>query len=272
MLPFLKRWRREKLLVHPFPEEWDEILARNAVIVDCLDATERAWLEDAVRIFVAEKSWEGCGGLAMSLEIQVTVAAQACLLLMGTGFEHDYFSSVESILVYPSGFLAPHRQVDGFLVTEGTQPRIGEAHTFGVVVLAWDEVLEDARDPGAGTSVVFHEFAHQLDMLDGVVDGTPPLGDAAAYRAWREIMTAEFEQLRRDSDRGVDTLLDSYGATDPGEFFAVATECFLDQPEDLEEEHPRLYSALRDYYHQDPAARMRRWRETHSTDSSTEPP
>lgn len=270
MLSFLKRWRREKVLVEPFPEAWEKILRDNVALVHTLSGEERATLEDAIRIFVAEKSWEGCGGLAMTDEIQVTIAAQACLMLLG--LEHDYFSSVESIVVYPQGFVVKEREVDGYLVTEGTEERIGEAHKMGLVVLAWDEVLQDARDPGAGTNVVFHEFAHQLDMLDGEADGTPPLPDGASYQAWREVMGREFDRLREESDRGEDTLLDAYGATDPGEFFAVASECFFDQPEDLADEHPALYRILRDYYHQDPAARMRRWRERdQSTDSSDAP-
>jgi Mlc titration factor MtfA (ptsG expression regulator) len=125
------------------------------------------------------------------------------------------------------------------------------------VILSWADVLEEGRDPSRGQNVVYHEFAHQLDMLDGVVDGTPPLQTPAQYRAWREVMTAEYRRLVEASSLGRATLLDQYGATNEAEFFAVATECFFDKPAALERRHPRLYQVLRDYYHQDPAGRVR---------------
>src|SRR5262249_14603671 len=126
----------------------------------------------------------------------------------------------------------------------------------GPVVLAWDHARREGRHPGTGHNVVFHEFAHQLDYLDGLINGTPPLGSHAEYERWGKVMSAEYQQLIRASEQGSATLLDQYGTKNEAEFFAVATECFFDLPVVLRQRHPRLYELLRDYYRQDPAARV----------------
>ena len=117
-------------------------------------------------------------------------------------------------------------------------------------------MLAEGRHPEEGQNVVYHEFAHQLDMLDGLVDGTPPLETPQQYRLWRDVMTAEYRKLIEDSQEGRATLLDPYGTKNEAEFFAVATECFFDKPAAMAHRHPQLYELLRQYYHQDPAARM----------------
>src|SRR5205807_2129933 len=105
------------------------------------------------------------GGLKITDEIQVTIAAQACLLVLG--LEHNFYDRVLSILVYPHAYVA-HRETRDWVTTEDL---LGEAHYRGPVILSWSEVLEDGRYPSAGRNLVFHEFAHQLDMLDGVING-----------------------------------------------------------------------------------------------------
>ena len=136
---------------------------------------------------------------------------------------------------------------------EGESERLGEAHHRGPVVLAWKEALANAQEPGHGRNLVFHEFAHQLDMLNGDFDGTPNLDDAGLRQRWADIMDREYQRLCKAADRGKKTLLDPYGATDPAEFFAVVTECFFDLPWELERRHAELYALLRDYFRQDPA-------------------
>jgi MtfA peptidase len=184
----------------------------------------------------------------------VTIAAQACLLVLG--MEHNYFDRVLSILVYPYGYEAPmpEHPAAGVVVAE-RHARLGESHYRGPVVLSWADVVHDARHPRAGKNLVFHEFAHQLDMLDGVVNGTPPLQDGEQALRWQEVMTQEYGHLKTASARGKVTLLDEYGATNEAEFFAVATECFFDLPVEMARRHPRLYELLREYYRQDPATR-----------------
>src|SRR5262245_36944171 len=248
------RRRRAKILAEPFPPEWLEYLERNVPLYTQLSATEKAHLPAELRILVAEKQWEGCGGLVMTDEIKVTIAAQAALLLLG--IRHDYFARVMSILVYPSGFRSPEgwRRADG--VVDMNAGALGEAWYDGPIVLAWDSVLSGARDPKDGHNVVLHEFAHQLDYLDGVADGTPPLRNRAQYRKWHDVMTAEYDRLRRESAEGHPKVLDSYGATNEAEFFAVATECFFEKPIQLTRYHPQLYDLLAEYYCQNSAGRF----------------
>jgi Mlc titration factor MtfA (ptsG expression regulator) len=251
---WLKRRRRRRLLATPFPDEWLKYLHANVAHYAFLTPAEQTRLRDDLRVFIAEKHWEGCGGLTMTDEIKVTVAAQACLLVLG--MEHDSYKRVLSILVYPKGYAATGEQVgrDG-LVHEGGQGRLGEAWYRGPVILSWEDVREEGRHPCRGHNLVFHEFAHQLDMLDGAIDGTPPLKSGAQYRQWQEVMTAEYQRLIEQSEHGRATLLDQYGTTNEGEFFAVATECFFEKPVPMAHRHPRLYELLRDYYRQDPAKR-----------------
>jgi Mlc titration factor MtfA (ptsG expression regulator) len=251
---WLRQRRRRRILSQPFPEEWLSYLRRNVTLYRRLSEDEQARLRDDLRIFIAEKDWEGCAGLEMTDEIKVTVAALACLLLLG--IEHDYFSRVQTILVYPGGYRVPQQEALGEnVIIEGESDRAGEAHYRGPVILSWDEVLHDARHPGAGRNLVIHEFAHQLDMLDGAIDGTPPLRSRRQYRRWHKVMTAEYRRLIAEAEESVPTLLDEYGTTSESEFFAVATECFFDRPVAMAREHPRLYALLRDYFGQDPAAR-----------------
>lgn len=251
LLSWLRNHRREHLLTEPFPTEWLPYLQKNVVHYRYLNPAEKSRLHDDLRIFVAEKTWEGCGGLRMTDEIKVTIAAQVMLLVLG--LEHEYFDRVQSIIVYPHGYEAAGNEVIG-VVSEG-QGRLGESHYRGPVVLAWDEVLYDGQHPSAGKNLVYHEFAHQLDMLDSVINGTPPLKDEAQRKHWRDVMTAEYNALVEASAHRRATLLDQYGATNEGEFFAVATECYFDRPVQMSQRHPKLYELLREYYRQDPAQR-----------------
>lgn len=225
-----------------------------------LDDDERARLEDMVQVFVAEKHWEGCAGFEVTDDVKVTVAGQACLLLLG--LPHLLYSNVFSILLYPSAVRLPAQPRSigcGPVVDASPMPIAGEARFRGPVLLVWDKVREGAFHPQRGHNVVYHEFAHKLDMLDGTIDGTPPLADSSQYQQWIDVCTAEYEALRERSGRGERALLDPYGATNPGEFFAVATEYFFDRPRRMAHVTPDLYGVLGDFYNQDPAERERRY-------------
>ncbi|MBI2481335.1 MAG: zinc-dependent peptidase [Planctomycetia bacterium] len=255
MFDWLRRHRRRRLLETPFPNEWTDTLRRNVKHYVCLIASEQAKLRDDLRILVAEKNWEGCCGLTIDDEIKVTIAAQASLLLLG--FRNKYFDLVRSILVYPDAFVAPDRtDLESGLVLEGESTNEGEAWYRGPVVLSWPDALSGGRGESDGRNLVVHEFAHQLDMESGgEVDGTPVLGNRIPLDRWHRVMHAEFERLVRDCRRGRKTTLDPYGTTDMGEFFAVATECFFEQPLRLQELHPNLYELLGEFFRQDPAMR-----------------
>ncbi len=249
---WLKDWRRERILARPFPEEWLGHLRQNVAHYEYLSEAEQATLRDDVQVFVAEKNWEACGGLVMTDEIKVTIAAQACLLVLG--LDYGYYDRVLSVLVYPHAYRGTLREEWGFR----DPGRLGESWYRGPVVLAWDHVYYEARHPQEGHNVVFHEFAHQLDMLDNEVNGTPPLTDAEQAQRWHDVMTAEYRRLVAASERCRATLLDQYGAASEGEFFAVCTECFFDLPVEMRRRHPRLYELFREFYRQDPAARRMR--------------
>jgi Mlc titration factor MtfA (ptsG expression regulator) len=248
----IRHARRANLLAEPFPAEWLPTVER-LPFYRSLDERGQQRIRDDLRVLVAEKNWEGCGGLELTDEIRVSIAAQASLLLLN--IEHEYYRYVTSILVYPAAYKTmPSHGADG-LVREG-QANLGEAWQRGPVILSWDDARRGAQDPKDGHNLVFHEFAHKLDMLDGAADGTPPIADKELFQRWVETMTREFTALRDAAQHGRATVLDTYGATNSAEFFAVATECFFEKSQQLHKKHPALYAVLRDYYHQDPASRQ----------------
>jgi Mlc titration factor MtfA (ptsG expression regulator) len=220
-----------------------------------LSLDERALLEDRTKLFVADTRWEAARGFTMTDEIRVLIAAQACLLAIGFDPDDDPFARVRTIIVHPTTMtFHGTRQTDTpGVVATGPTRLDGEAHHRGPVLLSWSAVRTEALPPQRGRNVVFHEFAHQIDMLDGVVDGTPPLADEAARARWIEICTREFQSVRDDDEH----LLRDYAGADPGEFFAVATEVFFTRPTELRDQHAELYEILAGFYRQDPARRVR---------------
>jgi Mlc titration factor MtfA (ptsG expression regulator) len=247
-----KRRRRNRLRTAVFPSEWLQILAENSPFYACLPDVDRVELHWLIQVFLDEKHFEGCGGQVLTDEVKVTIAAQACLLVLHR--KTDIYPKLNTVLVYPSAYLAKDAALGGKLILlGGEQVRLGESWTNGIVILSWDEVRRDGSDTQDGRNLVFHEFAHQLDWENGAVDGTPSLDQPSRYRTWVRVLSAEYERLKRDSWSGRPTVLDEYGATDHAEFFAVATESFFEKPRVLEKRHPELYAELRSFYGQDPA-------------------
>jgi len=253
MFAWMRRRRRAAIRRGPVPGEWRALIERNVPYVARLPANDRDELEGHIQVFLAEKHFEGCGGQQITDEVRVTIAAQACILLLHR--QTDYYPNLVSILVYPTTYLVPggRRGPDG-MVVEDPEARLGESWTRDVVVLAWDSVLSGAADVHDGHNVVLHEFAHQLDQEDGQGDGVPVLPRRSMYVAWARVLGHDFDQLVRDAERSHRALLDRYGATNPAEFFAVVTETFFEKPRQLRAKHPALYEQLREFYRQDPAA------------------
>jgi hypothetical protein len=223
-----------------------------------LEDTERVHLRALIQVFIAEKYWEGAGGLKITDEIRVTISAQACLLLLG--LSHNYYQNVQSIVVYPSTVVPPQRKPGFFENTvepiKPAQPIIGQAFRQGPVIIIWDAALHGGRHPETGHNVIYHEFAHKLDMLDGAADGTPPLKDRAEYRDWILTCSREYLRIRKETEKGKKSFIDAYAGTNEAEFFAVATEQFFDQPELMIKQAPDLYRVLKEYYRQDPYKRV----------------
>jgi Mlc titration factor MtfA (ptsG expression regulator) len=258
MFEWWRERKRDRILQQAFPEAGLAVLERNVKHYGRLLADEQKRLRDLVQVFVAEKTWEGCGGLVLTDEMKFTIAAQACLLILE--LPHRLFANVDSILVYPSTVLRPaHRDGvfirSGNLIDDGRIALLGEAHYGGPVILAWDRVLYDGRRAHDGHNLVYHEFAHKLDMLDGDADGTPPLTSQAERERWRIICEQAFLALRARVEHEQQSFLDDYGASSEAEFFAVATEAFFEQPRELQQVEPALYEILQAFYRQDPAKR-----------------
>jgi Mlc titration factor MtfA (ptsG expression regulator) len=247
-----KSRRRERLRAEAAPPAWRNILERNLSVFNRLSAEDQAELLGHTQVFLAEKHFEGAGGLELTDEIRVTIAAQACLLLLHR--ETGYYPELVSIIVYPSGYTASEeRHIGGGIWEEGDEDRLGHTgQRLRALVLAWDSVRRGAVAPTDGNNLVLHEFAHQLDFENQHSDGTPALETRGDYLAWARVMSDEFEALRDATDSGEPTLLDGYGATDPAEFFAVVTEAFFERPRALRKLHPALFAQLQRFYRQDP--------------------
>jgi Mlc titration factor MtfA (ptsG expression regulator) len=248
----VKERRRRRLRTQPFPEDWRKVIERDVPFFHRLSANDQTELIGHIQVFLAEKRFEGCGGLEITDTIRLMIAAQACLLLLHR--KTDYFPHLLTILVYPSTYVAEEqRRIEGPVWEEGASLRQGETgRTQGAMVLAWDAVKSGAADSSDGKNLVLHEFAHQLDYENDAADGAPALATRDQQLSWREVMSIEFASLRAADDTGIPTLLDTYGATNPAEFFAVLTEAFFERPYALRGHHPKMYAELERYFLQDP--------------------
>jgi hypothetical protein len=250
--PSLIKWQRNRFKQRPFPPLWKTVIDANLPVYPCLTPSERRRLQGHIQVFLAEKQFIGCKGLQVTEEMKLTIAAAACLLLLNE--QGKYFPRLRSILIYPSTYLVNEKTYSGnYVVEERRVARLGESWTSDQVVLAWDQIKRDTCNWRDGHNVVVHEFAHQLDQEDGFAEGVPILQRESDYSIWAIVMTREYQQLCNDVERGVKTVIDSYGATNPAEFFAVATETFFEKPHQLLRKHPALYEQLQRYYQLDPS-------------------
>ena len=253
MLGFLKEKRRRRLRERPFPDEWARWLEKNFPIYTHLPEEDRRELHGHIHVLLAEKRFEGCGGLELTEEMRVTIAAQAALLLLHR--ETDYYPHLHSILVYPSEYKVEVEEVDpAGIVTEFADDRTGETWEQGSLVLSWDDTLVGGRDLEDSYNVVLHEFTHQLDLENGEIDGAPRLGPKKRHESWARVFGEAYDRFCKDVDRGRETVIDPYGADDPGEFFAVAVEGFFERPRDLQRAYPDVYRELSTYFRQNPAS------------------
>jgi len=245
--------RRRKLLADPFPSWWEGYLTRNVAHYALLSPPEQDRLRDITRILIAEKRWQGCGGLFVTEEMKVTIAAQAALLLLAD--ERRYYRFVWEIVVFPTAFRTPVR-ADGWeddLLSE--IPLAGRAVDRGPVLLAWDQVLPEGREPRSGVNVVIHEFAHQLDFAEGLTIGTPPLGDRSLEARWQPVLSERYQKhCNNVARKRRDPLFTPHAADNEAEYFANASEAFYCRPIQLKRMVPDVYELLAAYYRVDPIA------------------
>ena len=202
----MKERRRRRLRAQPFPQDWRKSIERDVPFFHRLSAADQAELIGHIQVFLAEKRFEGCGGLKITDTIRLSVAAQACLLLLRR--KTDYFPRLLTILVYPTTYVAEEeRRIEGPIWEEGTSLRQGETgRTLGAMVLTWDAVKSGAADSSDGKNLVLHEFAHQLDYENDAADGAPALLTRSQQLSWREVMRIEFASLRAADDTGIPDL------------------------------------------------------------------
>lgn len=252
----LPKLRLRRVLARPLAPPLVAILERNLAQYAGMDPGERGRLQRLVQQFLHQKSFVGCAGLEITDEIRVTIAGQACMLVLGRAGEASpavLYPSLHAVLVYPGAFLVPRREVDDAgVVTEQRQDLLGESWGDGRVILSWDHVRRAGSDEPQEHNVVLHEFAHQLDSESGSTNGAPYLGSTERYRSWSEVLSRNYAELRRDAMWGQRGVLDHYGASSPAEFFAVATESFFEQPWELAARHPDLYDEFLKYFRVDP--------------------
>ena len=253
LLSRLSPWAGVRLPSGPIPEAWPRILADRVPLSRHLAPEDRTRLLRLIQVFLDEVPIEGVAGLDITEDVRVTIAAQACLLLLHMPYPR--YTRVRRVLVYPGTFVprtAPSL-ASGHIVPPDV-PLRGQAWSNGVVVLGWDAIERESASPHPGGNVVLHEFAHMLDVEDGSMDGVPVLDSGSAYRQWAALLTSRFREHVARTELGDLTTLDPYGATSRAEFFAVATEAFFERPTDLRSAEPDLYALLVDFYKLDPAA------------------
>ena len=251
--PRLLARRRQRQSASAFPAAWRRILRRRVPLVARLPAHLQLRLKRHVQVFIAEKPFIGCQGQEITDEVRVTIAAQACLLLLGFD-KPDFYPRLKEVLVYPGAFVVEREQTvgsgDGPGVVRGQRQALsGESWSQGRVVLSWADALAGAADPHDARNVVVHEFAHQIDQDDGTANGRPWRATPLLRRRWQRVMDAAFARLQHAPSE----VIDVYGATDPAEFFAVASEVFFERPADLAAEAPEVYREFSALYGLNPA-------------------
>lgn len=248
---WVPRLRLKRAIAAPFPEEWVALLEENIQVYKKLPMPLRHQLRKLIKQFLHQVHFSGAGGLEISDEIRVTIAAEACMLILNR--KSQVYPRLRYIIVYPTTFVVQRDRVDeSGVVSHGPGGMLGESWQAGKVILAWDSVLHGSRNFLDGQNVVLHEFAHQLDSETGSANGAPLLGGASSYGIWATVLSGEFEKLQAASRRRRRSIMDHYGATNPAEFFAVATETFFEKPRQMAKDHDELFETLKAYYRIDP--------------------
>lgn len=253
----LQRWWQQRFLRrHRIPLHlWEDALSLAPVLTP-LNNAERHRLRALASRFLHDKVIVGTQGMAVTEEVRVLVASQACLLILN--LDLDYFTGWREVILYPDSFVVEHEEYDeAGVVHEKRRALGGEAWGHGPVVLSWQDIRPGAHPHGPGSNVILHEFAHKLDMLNGDANGMPPLHAGMSRPAWTRALSAAYADLYQQLQRRGRTAIDPYAAESPAEFFAVLTEVFFEQPRHLYLLYPDVYEEFKQFYRQDPLNRIR---------------
>jgi len=251
-----RRSRRRHYLLHsPVPDSWQQVIDEQFPRSNRIPPDIGKRIVGIARILAEEKNFEACGGFPeITEEVKALICLQAAILIVKLP-KHKFYPRLQSILVYPGAFHDRGQRRFGVSKEPSRGTHLGESWQTGSVILSWESVVAGARNDDDGMNVTIHEFAHQLDQVNGAADGVPILRNLKAYRRWAEVFQRNYEEHVDDVEdgRGGEPLIDPYGATNPAEFFAVASETFFEEAKKLEKKHPDLYTELREYYGVDPA-------------------
>ncbi len=255
MTGWFGRWRRARAVRRQAIDArlWQQVVARFSFL-RTLPAADQRRLYELVALFLDRKAVSGAGGLDLTREMQLVIAAQACLLVLN--LDLDFYDDWVEVIVYPDEFIVDHEYMDeDGIMHRMRAPLSGEAWEQGPVVLSWRDAEE--ADGGDGYNVVLHEFAHKIDIRNGTADGFPPLHADMDRQVWTDTLSAAYEDFQQRLERREETALDEYAAEDPAEFFAVLSELFFERPDALSKMYPAVYAQFVAFYRQDPLVRMR---------------
>ena len=245
-----KRQARTRLLAAPLTADQRAIIAAQVPLLQKLPESLRAPLEGKINLFLRQISFVGCDGLEVTDEMRLSIAAQACLLVVNND---AWYSNLRTILVYPGAFRSVRKERHGYVVTERKTVRTGESWPRGPVILSWADSRQGAMHDADGHNVVLHEFAHQLDDLSGQTDGAPVLARGQSFDEWRRVFVGAFKRHVDNVENGRKTVIDAYGAEGIQEFFAVTVEEFFERPHALQRAEPEVYAQLSELFRLDPA-------------------
>ena len=250
----VKAWYRGRVLKNEsLPDDlWQQAVARLRFLHG-LTSSEVKRLRECVTLFLHAKQISGAHGLVVTGEIRVTIAAQACILILN--LDLDYYDGWVEIIVYPGEFVRDYEYMDEDGVAHhAREPASGESWLGGPVIVSWEDAA--TVEPDEGYNVVIHEFAHKLDMLNGDANGFPPLHADMSREAWSKAFSSAYADFCTRVDADEATALDSYAAENPAEFFAVMSEAFFQTPQVVRSHYPAVYEQLALFYRQDPARRL----------------
>ncbi|MCG7521247.1 zinc-dependent peptidase [Ruegeria sp. Ofav3-42] len=246
-----KSQARQQLLSTPLTEHQRMIVEQQVPLIRRLPLDLRVKLDGKVNLFLNQVRFYGCDGLEVTEEMELAIAAQACLLIVNSDLWYDHLTT---ILIYPNAFKSRQRRQEGYVVSEKEIVRTGESWDRGPVILSWTHSKLGALNDHDGQNVVLHEFAHQVDDMSGGTNGVPILSDGQSFAEWERVFLTAYDDLVRAVESGRHTVIDAYGATGHEEFFAVSVEVFFEKPRALKAEAPDVYAQLSKLFRLDPVS------------------